>query len=149
MRDMTQRPLWECPRCGNLFVTPNMWHSCVRVSLDRHFAGKDPAVRALYEKFLAMARKHGEVRVVVQKTRISFQVRVRFGGCSTRKNWLQAGLWLTRRAEHPRLTRVEKLNPRDHVHYFRIERLADLDAAFAALVREAYAVGRQEHLEGK
>jgi len=24
------RPLWACPKCGQRFVSPNVWHSCVR-----------------------------------------------------------------------------------------------------------------------
>jgi hypothetical protein len=45
--------------------------------------------------------------VIPQKTRIAIQARVRFAGGIARKNWFDAALWLTRRAEHPCLRRVE------------------------------------------
>jgi len=85
--------------------------------------------------------------VYAQKTRIVFMVRVRFAGAVTHKDWLQVGLWLTRRAEHPALLRIEAYGPDSFGHYFRFSEPSQLDRKFAALVREAYATGRQEHLK--
>lgn len=31
--------LWQCPRCGERFVTPNMWHSCGKFTLDPLLVG--------------------------------------------------------------------------------------------------------------
>ena len=45
-----------------------------------------------------------------------------------------------------RFTRIETISPRNHVHAFRLDSVDQLDAGFAALAREAYAVGCQEHL---
>ena len=84
--------------------------------------------------------------VYAQKTRVVFQGRVRFGGVIARKRWLDAGLWLTRRAKHPALHRVEKIAPRCYAHYFRLRWPGEIDDRLAELVRESYAVGQQEHL---
>jgi hypothetical protein len=142
-----KRPLWTCPKCGHRFVTRNLWHSCTRYRLADHFKGKDPLVRQLFDRYLALVRECGPVTVIPQKTRIAIMVRVRFAGAVPRKRWLDAGLWLTRRAEHPCLRRIETYGPRSFGHHFRLAELADLDEEFAALIREAYAVGCQEHLE--
>jgi hypothetical protein len=126
-------------------VTANLWHSCSRHRLSEHFKGRDPAVRATFDRYLKRARECGPVTVIPQKTRISFQARVRFGGAVTRKRWLEGGLWLRRRADHRRLIRVLSVTPRDHVHYFRLEDPRDIDAESTAFIHEAYAVGQQRH----
>jgi hypothetical protein len=138
-----RRALWTCPRCGHRFVTRNLWHSCGRHRLADHFIGRDPVVRRIFARFRLIVRACGPVTVYAQKTRIVFQVRVRFAGAVVRKRSLEAGVWLKRRAAHPCLARVEVLLRREYLHYFRFTEPAQLDRAFARLVREAYAIGQQ------
>ena len=139
-------PLWRCPRCGHRFVTMNMWHSCTNHSLAEHFRGKNPGLRKLFDRYLATVRRFGPVTVIPQKTRISFQGRVRFAGAVVRKNWLEGGVWLTRRDPHPRFFRVEEPVPGCHVHHFRIATVRGMDAHLRKILRESYAVGQQGHL---
>jgi hypothetical protein len=54
------------------------------------------------------------------------------------------GFWLKRRAESDRVRRIEYLPPHDFIHHVRLERLSHLDRELALLLREAYAVGRQD-----
>jgi len=75
--------------------------------------------------------------VLPQKTRIALQRRVRFGSVHVRQRWLDCGLWLRCRADHPRLHRVDDLGPAQY-HWFRLRDPAELDDALAALVAEAY-----------
>ena len=142
-----KKPLWKCPQCGHRFVTRNMWHSCSRYRLTDHFKGKTPFIRALFNRFRAVIQMCGPVTVYAQKTRIVFQTRARFAGCVTRKDWLDCGLWLKRRVEHPRFRKIESILDRDYIHHFRLTKLEDLDDEYlVAFIREAYAVGRQEPL---
>jgi hypothetical protein len=133
------RPLWRCPKCGHRFVTRNLWHSCVRVPVRSHFTGRAPALYATYRAWAALARSCGPVTIYAQKTRIVFQARVRFGGAVVRSGYLDAGLWLRRRAGHPRLFRVESFGSLGHGLHFRLTGPGDIDGALAALMREAYA----------
>jgi hypothetical protein len=139
-----RKPLWTCPRCGHRFVTRNLWHSCGRYSLASHFAGKPRAVRAVFDRYLALAKACGPVTVYAQKTRIVFQTRVRFAGAVVRREWVDATMWLKRRARHPRLSGVEDLGRLGYGLHFKLERPGDVDPSLAALMREAYAIGRQE-----
>jgi len=141
-----KKPLWTCPKCGHRFVTPNMWHSCSRHSLDDHFKGKAPILRKIFDRYLALAKKCGPVTVYTQKTRIIFQMRVRFAGAVVKKNWIEGGVWLKRKVEYPRFFRIESPTPRDHIHRFRLTKLEDIDNELLEFLREAYAVGCQEHL---
>lgn len=72
-----------------------------------------------------------------------FQARVRFAGAVTHRDWLEVGPWLRRWVNHRRLRRVESLGRLGYGHHFRLERLSDLDAGLARLVREAYRAARQ------
>ncbi len=140
------RRLWTCPECGHRFVTKNLWHSCGRYRLSDHFADKDPMVRKLFQHLRRLVRACGPTTVYAQKTRIVFQGRVRFAGVVARRRWLDVGLWLARRVTHPTLQRVEGVAPLCYGHFFRFHALEEFDAAFTALLAEAYAIGQQEHL---
>jgi hypothetical protein len=119
-------------------VTRNLWHSCVRVPVAAHFSGKPAVRRRTWSRWVAAARACGPVTVYAQKTRIVIQHRVRFAGAIVHHSYVDAGVWLHRRAEHPRLRRVEDLGSLGVVHYFRLEHPDDVDASLIALLREAY-----------
>ena len=139
-------PLWPCPRCGRLFANRNQSHACGRHDLEAHFARTEPVVRELYERVLGVVRRLGPVTVLPEKTRIAFQVRMSFAQVTTRRRWLDGHVVLARRLDHPRFRKIEVLSPRNVVHHFRLERVEEVDADFAAWMREAYAVGEQRHL---
>ena len=139
-----KQPLWRCPSCGHRFVTKNLWHSCVRVPLHAHFRGKPPHRKQTWDAWVATARGCGPVTVYAQKTRLVIQARVRFAGAVVRGSYLDAGLWLRRRVEHPRLRRVEDFGALGYVHHFRLENPTDIDAPLRTLMQEAYRVGTQD-----
>jgi hypothetical protein len=140
------RALWTCPRCKQKFVNRNNWHSCVRVARATHFRGKSEKARTLFAKFERIVRRIGPVRAVTTKTRTGFMARVRFAGAEIRKDYIRIALWLTRRADHPALDRIERPMPTVFIHRLTIRSPGQMDAGFRALVREAYAVGQQKHL---
>jgi len=138
-----QSSLWTCPRCAQSFVTRNMSHSCRRLTEDDFFTGRDMQ-RTLYRSFLAVAERCGPVTVNVNKTRISFQGRARFASVNrVTRVGLACHLWLKRRLESPRFTRVEHLPPGDYVHHFKLTDPAEIDAEMAGWIAEAYEVGMQ------
>jgi Domain of unknown function (DUF5655) len=139
----TARELWKCPACGHRFVTPNIWHSCGRYPIDDHFAGKAPIVRTLFDRLVDIVEGFGPVNVYAQKTSIVFQVRVRFARAMPKKHSLDGHFWLKRRADHPRLTKVEHMLRRDWIHWFRLTEPEDLDKNFVKLLKDAYRVGAQ------
>jgi hypothetical protein len=141
-----QRPLWPCPACGRSFANANQSHACGRHDLESHFAGKSPLVRGIYEAFRAMLEEIGPVAVLPEKTRIAFEARMSFAQLTVRRRWVLGHFVLARRLEDPAFTRVETISTRNHVHHFRLES-PDEVAGLQRFAREAYAVGRQEHLD--
>jgi hypothetical protein len=138
-----QRPLWKCPKCGERFVTRNMWHSCGRYSLQALFAGSEPRVFRMFQKFAAMVRRCGPVRMIPQKTRVVFQVRVRYAGAIPHKSHLMCGFALAKRHDDPRITKIVSYSPYFHGHHMRIDSAKQLDAQVQRWLREAYGVGAQ------
>ena len=102
----------------------------------------------MYGVFVAALRSIGPFRVLPQKTRIAFQVRMSFAQLTPRARWLDGHVVLARRLEHPRFRQVMTVSPRNHVHAFRLEHASDIDAELRTWLSEAYAVGAQEHLRG-
>lgn len=142
----TLKPLWRCPKCGARLVTKNMWHSCGKFTLKALFAHSDPNVLKVFKKFEQLIRSVGPVRVTPQKTRVVFQVRVRFAGAYPRKSYLLCAFALTRKITHPRLVKYEYYGPNWHGHLFRIESEDQFGDKFRQWVKEAYAVGEQRYL---
>jgi hypothetical protein len=145
-RAKTSGHLWRCPKCDRGFANRNQSHFCGRHDLESHFVGKDDRARELYDALVRLLRRFGTLTVVPEKTRIAFQVRMSFAAISVRRSYLVGHLVLARRTEDPRFVRIETISPRNHVHHFRLTALEQLDAGFAALAEQAYAVGQQKHL---
>jgi hypothetical protein len=140
------RPLWRCPECGEKFVTKNLWHSCGKHTLEELFARSEPHVLPLFKKFAKMVRNCGPVRMIPQKTRVVFQVRVRFAGAYPRKAYFLAGFALPYRAEDPRFVKIEHYAPHFQGHLFRVASEADLDTKVQRWLKESYRVGAQDFL---
>jgi hypothetical protein len=96
---------------------------------------------------LAALRAIGPFRVLPQKTRIAFRVRMSFAQVTPRRAWLDGHVVLARRLENPRFRRIETFSPRNHLHAFRLVTLGDVDAEFRGWLAEAYLVGEQRHLK--
>ena len=140
------RPLWRCPECGEKFVTKNLWHSCGKHTLEELFARSDAHVLPLFKKFAKMVRACGPVRMIPQKTRVVFQVRVRFAGAYPRKSYFLAGFALPYRAEDPRFIKIENYAPHFQGHLFRVATEADLDNKVQRWLKESYRAGAQDFL---
>jgi hypothetical protein len=132
-----------------VFANRNQSHACGRHSLARHFKGKRPEIRALFDAVVAAIRKIGPVRVLPEKTRIAFQVRMSFAQVTPRQQWLDGHVVLSRRLASPRFRKVETFSPRNHLHAFRLSDLREIDDEFRAWLMEAYRVGEQRHLESR
>ena len=140
------RPLWICPRCGAKLVTRNMSHSCGTFSLSDLFARSEPRVRKIFRKLARMVRACGPVIITPQKTRVVFQVRVRFLACTPRKSHLLCTFEFTRRKNNRRFRSVTTYARLWHGHEVRFDSEDQLDREVAAWIRESYALGEQRHL---
>jgi hypothetical protein len=141
------RPLWHCPRCGRTFANLNQTHTCAAPGdLDAHFAGRQPQVRAAFDRVLAAVRGFGPVTVLPEKTRIALHVRMSFAAFMPRIRWLDGHLILAETVHSGRFRKVEVYSPRNVLHAFRLTAPDEVDAEFVGWLAEAYRVGEQRHL---
>jgi hypothetical protein len=138
--------MWKCRKCGRHFANRNQSHFCSSYTLREHLAGKGPSAIALFREFAKLVKRCGPVRVVPEKTRIAFQVRMSFAAVSLRRNRIVGHVVLARRLENPRFTKIETISPRNHVHCFCFRSRKELDREVLGWLREAYRVGQQLHL---
>jgi endogenous inhibitor of DNA gyrase (YacG/DUF329 family) len=143
------RPLWQCPRCQRQFANRNQSHACGRHHLRDHFVDRDPEVVKAFRALLDAARRCGPVKVLPEKTRIAFQVRMSFAAFRLRRHWIDGHVVLARRRESPRFSKIQAFSPINQVHQFRIYRAEEVDVEVASWLREAYAVGEQRHLDSR
>lgn len=140
------RPLWKCPGCAREFANRNQTHACGRYTLDHHFAGKPDHIRRIFDAFVTAVSEDGPVRMLPEKTRIAFQIRMSFAQLTPRKAWVDGHFVFARRVESPRFRAIQTISARNHVHLFRLTSTSDVDAEFCDWIREARAVGAQQHL---
>ena len=140
--------LWLCPSCGRRFANRNQSHACGTWTLERHFAGREPVVRAIFDAFLAMLEEAGPVTVLPEKTRIAFQTRMSFAQLTVRRVWVTGHFVLARRLDHSAISRIESLSARNHVHHFRLDSPAGIPT-LRGIAAEARRVGDQQHLAAR
>ena len=139
--------LWRCPQCEREFANRNQTHTCAGLhTLEHHFDGKDAVVRRLFDELVRQLDACGPFRILPEKTRIAFQVRMSFAQVTPRKQHLDGHLVLADRFEEPLFRKVETFSKRNHVHHFRLREPGDISPAFVGSLRQAYAVGCQEQL---
>jgi hypothetical protein len=143
---MSRSTLWKCPKCARPFANRNQSHSCSRITLRQHLANKTPRAVALFRIFAKLVKCCGPVRVVPEKTRIAFQVRMSFAAVALRRDHLIGHVVLARRLKNSRFGKIESISPRNHVHSFRFSSPNEMDREVQAWLREAYQVGQQRHL---
>jgi uncharacterized protein DUF5655 len=146
---MARGPLWTCPKCARTFANPRQTHTCAPLrDLSSHFAGKDPQVRATFDRILWLVQALGPVDVLPEKTRIALHVRMSFAAFTPRRHWLDGHLVLPRAAAHPVFRKIDVYSPRNVLHTLRLAHPDEVDVALSALLTEAYQVGEQRHLNG-
>jgi hypothetical protein len=139
--------MWKCPDCGREFANRNQTHTCAPLTdLDAHFAGKAPAVRATFDRIVAVVEALGPVTVLPEKTRIALHVRMSFAAFQPRQRWLDGHLVLDHRIDSPRFRKIEVYSPRNVLHAFRLAGPDEVDPEFAGWLAAAYRVGEQRHL---
>ncbi len=139
--------LWRCPDCGRTFANRNQSHTCAALGeLDRHFAGKDAAVRDAFDAVVAVVGALGPVEVLAEKSRIALHVRMSFAAFTPRRHTLPGHLVLARTIESPRWDKVQVFSPRNVLHAFTLTGPHEVDAEFAGWLAEAYDVGAQKRL---
>ena len=124
-------------------MDPHIW------TVEDHLRAKPSQIIALYDRFVALIQACGPFERSVSKTAITFKGSRRgFAGAKPTGRGLDGYLDLQRQVHDPRIRRATPYTRRLFVHQFRVTAADQLDDEFAGWVREAYAVGQGDHLQG-
>ena len=122
-----RRTGWSCPTCHRRFARSKQWHSCKPRCIDSHFAGKDPALRRLFDALIRELKKTGPIRIDAVETSINLISRHHFGGIMVRRKYLRLGFLAPKAIDSARIVRRETLGPNRVGHSVAIGDGKDID----------------------
>jgi hypothetical protein len=109
-------------------------------SVNDHFVNKDPAVRALYDKLVALVRTFGPVEEDPKKTSIHLNRKSALAGVETRKTCILVTIKSDHEIKNPRIEKVERISSKRFYHKVRISSLKDLNKDLKTWLQAAYSL---------
>ena len=109
-------------------------------SLDSHFSGKEPIVRAMYDRLLSSLRKFGKIIEEPKKTSIHLVNVSAFAGVQTRGTYILLNIKADHKIESPRIHKAEQISAKRFHHRVKISSLSEIDTELIGWLHEAYAL---------
>jgi hypothetical protein len=107
-------------------------------TVESHFEGKVPVVRAIYDCLLSELRSFGEVHEAPKKTSIHLDHANGFAGVYARRDGINLRFRLNHRLDHPRIAKIEQLSARRFMHTVRLTQVEDVDTQLLDWLKAAY-----------
>ena len=109
-------------------------------SLDSHFNGKEPIVRAMYDHLLSSLRKFGKIIEEPKKTSIHLVNVSAFAGVQTRGTYILLNIKADHKIESARIHKAEQISAKRFHHRVKISSLSEIDNELIGWLHEAYAL---------
>jgi hypothetical protein len=109
-------------------------------TVSQHFAGKDPAVKSIYERILTETRKIGPVVEEPKKTSIHLVNKSAFAGVRTQKTALMLNVKSAAPIQDPRFPKSEKVSASRYHQEVKLLSPADVDESLIGWLKEAYKI---------
>jgi hypothetical protein len=106
--------------------------------VEDHFAGKSPAVRAVYDRLLAVLREIGPVEEDPKKTSIHLVRSSALAGVEVRKDYILLNIKSDHPLESPRIPKSERLSAKRFHQKVRLSSPQEVDAELKGWLRDAY-----------
>jgi len=103
-----------------------------------HFAGKDAAVRQIYDRLLNAMVRFGPVAEEPKKTSIHLTNKTAFAGVATRKSALVLTIKSDRKLSSPRIHKSEQASARRFHHEVKLASPAEVDSELVRWLKDAY-----------
>jgi hypothetical protein len=108
------------------------------MSVESHFAGKAPTVRATYRRLIDVARTLGPLTEEAKKTSIHLVRHAAFAGVATRRSSLILTLKSGTDIRNPRIEKREQTSANRWQVEVRLEKPAHIDRQLTAWLKAAY-----------
>jgi hypothetical protein len=130
--------MWTCPKCGRIFKKKKQPHSCKKVPLDKHFAGKDKA-KGLFDYLLNKLEKGaGECKVISIPCCIHLFGNYDFLAALPKKDGLEIRIALGRKVNSKRLVSFVQMSKKVYKNCFKISSKKEIDNELLKWLRESY-----------
>jgi hypothetical protein len=107
-------------------------------TIEQHFAGKEPQVRAIYDALLRVSRSFGPFEEEPKKTSIHLARKSAFAGVATRKDALILTIKAAAEIDDPRIIRGEHISANRWYFDIRLRGPKEVDGQVKAWLRSAY-----------
>jgi hypothetical protein len=107
-------------------------------TINSHFVGRDPVVRAIYNQLKKAIKRCGPIVEEPKKTSIHIVNRTALAGVATRKSHLVLTIKSDRRLASPRIHNSEQTSARRFHHEVKLRSPADVDEELAGWLKAAY-----------
>lgn len=107
-------------------------------TIDSHFVGRDPIVRAIYEHLKKAIKPFGPIVEEPKKTSIHIVNRTALAGVATRKGHLILTIKSDRKLASPRIHKSEQTSASRFHHEVKLISPADVDEELAGWLKAAY-----------
>jgi len=107
-------------------------------TVEHHFVGRQPDVRAIYDGILEAANQFGPVRDEPKKTSIHLSNRTAFAGVATRKDTLILTLKSANDISDPRIVKHEQVSANRWHLDVRLQNPDQVDAELITWIRTAF-----------
>jgi hypothetical protein len=129
---------WTCPRCDREFARAKQSHDCVPGnSLNVTFA-KRPEQRAIYDAVMKHLKTVGKVHIDPVQIGVFLKSDRKVAELRPKQKWLAASLYLARRIDDARVTRIYQSAATRFVNEVRLRSPDDVDDQFKTWLEEAY-----------
>ena len=129
---------WNCPKCNRQFKYATEYHSCVKVDVKTHLAGKGPTIKAVYDKILKEVKKFGKVNVSPVQSSIMLKNVSTFMGIRLSKSWVEIDFFLPEETHDFPIHKTMRYSKKKTVHYVRLEDPKEIDKQLMRWIKVSY-----------
>lgn len=109
-------------------------------TVNSHFDGKNPVVRAIYDQLVTTIRQWGDLGEEPKKGSIHLIRKSAIAGVSTGKNWLDLNIKTNYLIEHVRIRKREQVSKSRYHHLVRLTTVNELDKELLSWLKDAYEI---------
>ena len=134
--------MWQCPSCKESFIHENQWHSCLKVSLDNHFAQASDGIVLTFDAILQIIETLGPFHIRSVKSAIIFKKKSAFASVKVQKSGILLEWFADRFLEDERIRKTTQISTNRIVHVIKLTHPEEMDDRIRKYLRTAYTSTR-------
>ena len=109
-------------------------------TINSHFVGKEPVVRAIYDQLLNTVKRFGKIVEEPKKTSIHITNKTALAGVATRKGYLILTIKSDHKIASPRIHKSEQTSAGRFHHEVKLTSPVEVDEELAGWLKAAYSL---------